>query len=203
MNETVLAVPTAALAELLPSRGFVADASGWGTMAAATFLDRAAAEEDETHRQAIPYVVLRSGDGLFTYARNRRGNEARLHDLRSVGVGGHVNPADLSGGLAALATDPMTALGAAARRELAEEVRGVRDDAPLRWVGFIFDDADAVSRVHVGVVYALEADPMTVRLSDEGKMVDGRFVPIAGLAADASHYEGWSRLTIAHLADQW
>lgn len=193
-------MPTAALAKLLPRRGFVADPAGWGALDAATFLDRAAAEADESHRQVIPYVVLRSGDALFTYARNRRGNEARLHNLRSVGVGGHVNPADLPGDLAALAADPGAALAIAARRELAEEVRGVARTAPLEWLGFIFDDDASVSRVHLGVVYAVAAEPSLVRLSDEGKMVDGRFLPIRELVTDASRYEGWSQLTIAHLA---
>jgi predicted NUDIX family phosphoesterase len=200
LSETVLVVPTTALAELLPGRGFVPDAAGWRAMESASFLARAAAEDDEAHRQVIPYVVLRAADALFTYARNRRGNEARLHDLRSVGVGGHVNPADLPGGLAALAADPCEALGRAARRELAEEVGGVPGDAPLEWRGFIFDDDDGVSRVHVGVVYELAAQPEQVRLSDEGKMADGRFVQISDLASGSSRYEGWSRLTIEHLA---
>jgi predicted NUDIX family phosphoesterase len=200
VNETVLVVPTAALADALPARGFVRDEAGWAVMSRARFVDRAPAEQDESQRQVIPYVVFRAGDRLFTYARNRRGNEARLHDLRSVGVGGHVNPADLVDGPGRLAAAPRDALGQAARRELAEEVAGVPDDAPLDWLGFIFDDDEAVSRVHVGVVFAAEVDPAGVRLSNEGKMVDGRFVPIGELAAAAGGYEGWSRLTIAHLA---
>lgn len=197
MTETVLVVPTAALAERLPGHGFVAEPAGWDAFRQAGFADRASAESDETRRQAIPYVVLRSAGAVFTYARNRRGNEPRLHDLRSVGVGGHVNPNDLPAGLGC---DPCAALASAARRELGEEVRGLAEDARLDWLGFIFDDAEPVSRVHVGVVYCVEADLATLQLSDEGKLLDGRFVPIDELAADTSGYERWSRLTVAHLA---
>jgi predicted NUDIX family phosphoesterase len=198
--ETVLVVPTSALAGVLPARGFVPDPAGWAAMAQARFVDRAPAERDESLRQVIPYVVLKMGKLIFTYARNRRGNEARLHDLRSVGVGGHVNPSDLPDGMVGLAAAPREVLAAAARRELTEEVAGVPDAAPLEWLGFIFDDEAAVSRVHVGVVFVAEVDAVSVRLSNEGKMVDGRFVAIDELAVDAGSYEGWSRLTIGHLA---
>src|SRR5579884_2605259 len=141
-------------------------------MAAASFVPRGPAEADESLRQVIPYVVLRRGGAAFTYARSRRGNEARLHDLRSLGVGGHVNPADLPDGLVRLAADPRPALAA---------------------------DAEPVSRVHLGVVFAAEVGAGDVRLSDEGRLVDGRFVPVAELAADGAAYEGWSRLLIGHL----
>lgn len=202
MHETILVVPTVHLTHVFADRGFVTAEAAWPAIARACFVERAPAEQDESLRQVIPYVVLRDRDRLFTYARNRRGNETRLHDLRSVGVGGHVNPSDLKGGLDALAESPRQALALAAGRELAEEVSGVPVDASLEWIGFIFDDAEAVSRVHVGVVYAVGVDPAAVRLTNEGKMVDGRFVPLGQLAIEAEGYEGWSRLTIAHLASR-
>ena len=58
------------------------------------FVDRAAAETDATIKQIIPYLVLRDGDRIFLMKRTRAGGDARLHELYSVGVGGHLNPGD-------------------------------------------------------------------------------------------------------------
>ena len=73
------------------------------------FVDRATAEQDPTHKQVIPYLVLRDGERWFLMRRTRAGGDARLHDLWSIGVGGHLNPGDgdVAGGL---------------RREWAEEL---------------------------------------------------------------------------------
>ena len=73
------------------------------------FLRRGDAEEDPTHKQVIPYLVLRDGERWFLMRRTQAGGDARLHDLWSIGVGGHLNPGDgdVAGGL---------------RREWAEEV---------------------------------------------------------------------------------
>src|SRR5690554_1030040 len=57
--------------------------------AAHFFMDRAAAEEDPTHKQIIPYCVFRHGDRVLHYTRGKAGGESRLHAKRSVGVGGH------------------------------------------------------------------------------------------------------------------
>jgi predicted NUDIX family phosphoesterase len=127
-----------------------------------------------------------------------RGGEARLHGLRSIGVGGHVNPDDLPGGLAGLAADPESALIGAARRELAEETVGAAA-AALTWLGFICDDGAAVARVHFGVVFAAALPDEAAGLSDEGKMAEARYLGLADLRREAARYEGWSRLVIDHL----
>ena len=59
---------------------------------------RSEVEEDPGFKQIIPYVVFRSGDGVFCYTRGKSQGEARLHRLRSLGVGGHVSEEDADGG---------------------------------------------------------------------------------------------------------
>jgi predicted NUDIX family phosphoesterase len=145
--------------------------------------------------------VLRAPGRIFSYARTARAGERRLHGRRSIGVGGHVNPADLPDGLAGLAAAPEPALVAAARRELAEEtVLAAR--AELGWLGFIRDDRAPVARVHFGVVFAADLADELASLSDEGKMAEARFVGLAELLRDRTSYEGWSRLVIEHLAER-
>jgi predicted NUDIX family phosphoesterase len=195
----VLVVPSTAIEALGSFEGFLVDRRYFATLAEATLLERAAAEVDESHRQIIPYLVLSGGGTVFSYARTERGGEQRLHGRRSIGVGGHVNAADLPGGLGPLTRAPEAGLIAAARRELVEETVGA-DDATLRWLGFIRDQSSAVARVHFGVVFAAAVDPSRARLSDEGAMTDARFSTIAALAAERHLYERWSQLVLDYLA---
>ena len=91
------------------------------------------ARRDPTHKQVIPYLVLRDGERWFLMRRTRAGGDARLHDLWSIGVGGHLNPGDgdVAGGL---------------RREWAEEL--VADFEPrFEPVGLLNDDTTPVGAV--------------------------------------------------------
>jgi predicted NUDIX family phosphoesterase len=197
-SEQVLVVPTARLDALGRFEGFSADRRYFDALESARFVHRQPAESDETLRQIIPYVVIEGNSGAFSYARTRAGGETRLHDRRSVGVGGHVNPPDLPDGLPGLRAGPVEALAGAARRELAEETVGL-EGVSLEWLGFIREDG-GVSAVHFGVVFRARLAAGSVRLSDEGKMADARFTPWRDLAADLPRYESWSAHVIRHLA---
>ena len=103
------------------------------------FLPRADVEPDRSWKQVIPYLVLRDGSRYFLMRRTRAGGDARLHDLWSIGVGGHLNPGDgdLAGGL---------------RREWREEIEA--DFEPeFRLIGLLNDDTTDVGSVHLGAVY--------------------------------------------------
>ena len=50
------------------------------------FIPRPDAENDPGYKQIIPYVVLRRGDEIFMTRRLKKGGEARLHGLMSIGV---------------------------------------------------------------------------------------------------------------------
>lgn len=198
-NEQVLAVPTERLNEIGRFAGFSRSFDGAAAFTHATFVDRAAAEVDESWRQIIPYVVVVCPNGVLSYRRASAGGEARLHGLRSIGIGGHVNPSDLEDGLGALRAAPIETLARAAARETREETRGV-DDTPLTWIGFIREDTSAVARVHFGVVYAANtADE--AELSDEGKMIDAEYASWSELSARLAEFEGWSRHVIRAMAE--
>ena len=78
------------------------------------FIPRPDAENDPGYKQIIPYVVLRRGDKIFMTRRLKKGGEARLHGLMSIGVGGHINPVDDAAGCtpSALSTTTPTASAA-------------------------------------------------------------------------------------------
>ena len=151
---------------------------------AAEFRPRAAMEGDPSWQQVIPYLVLRDGDRTFLMRRTRAGGDARLHDLWSVGIGGHVNPADrgVAGGL---------------EREWAEEL--VADFVPaFRPIGLLNDDTTEVGSVHLGVVCVADAEgrPVTVR---ETHKLDGAFASPGELRAVRDAMESWSRLVVDFL----
>lgn len=148
------------------------------------FIPRPDAEADPAFKQIIPYLVLRDGPRYFLMRRTQAGGDARLHDKRSIGVGGHLNPGDrdVHGGLL---------------REWREELDAgfVPGFTPT---GLINDDTNDVGRVHLGVVFVADAAgrPVAVR---ETEKLSGGFASAAEILAVADSLESWSRLVFDHL----
>src|SRR6185312_13739907 len=100
-SERVLVVPSAEFDRLGRFQGFSNEAERYLSALLipelAEFRPRSEVETDPSLKQIIPYVVFRSGDAIFCYTRGKSQGEARLHRLRSLGVGGHVAEADADG----------------------------------------------------------------------------------------------------------
>jgi predicted NUDIX family phosphoesterase len=152
------------------------------------FRPRSAMELDPEWKQVIPYPVLRDGDAWFLMRRTKAGSDARLHDRFSIGVGGHVNPAD--GGLDG-------DLRRALEREWHEEL-DVTFVPEFRFVGLLNDDSTPVGAVHLGVVYEGDAAGRAVSIRETDKL-SGSFVDAAAVAAVADRLETWSRLAFEFL----
>ena len=147
------------------------------------FRPRSEMEADPAWKQVIPYPVLRDGDAWYLMHRTKAGGDARLHDRYSIGVGGHVNPAD--GGLDG-------DLAGALRREWHEEL--VVDFLPaFRFVGLLNDDTTPVGQVHLGLVYEGDAAGRAVAIRETDKL-SGAFVPSSEVTAVSDRLETWSRL---------
>lgn len=150
------------------------------------FEPRAAVEDDPRLKQVIPYLVVRDGPRCFLMQRTQAGADARLHDLWSIGVGGHVNPGDetLLGGL---------------RREWSEEIEADFEPQP-RLLGLLNDDSTDVGRVHLGVVFEADVDGRPVAIRETSKLT-GAFVSLADVGAVADRLETWSQLVLKSLDD--
>jgi predicted NUDIX family phosphoesterase len=145
---------------------------------------RGAMERDPSFKQVIPYLVLRDGERYFLMKRTRAGGDARLHDLYSIGVGGHLNPGD--GGLLAGLT-----------REWDEEL--VADFLPeFRLVGLLNDDTTDVGSVHLGAVFEADAAGRAVGIRETDKL-EGAFADRVAVAAVIDRMETWSRIVFEHL----
>ena len=146
------------------------------------YLDRPAAEGDPTHKQLIPYVVVRDADRVFLMHRTDAGGDPRLHGKGSIGVGGHLNPVD----------DGDDALMTGLRREWSEELEA--DWEPdFRLIGLLNDDSNPVGAVHLGVVFSVEAAGRAVDVREHDKLV-GAFAEPRDVTASWDRLETWSRL---------
>src|SRR3954469_10709003 len=151
------------------------------------FRPRAEAEQDASWKQVIPYVLLRDGDLIFLMRRTRAGGDERLHDRYSIGIGGHVNPADgdLKGGLL---------------REWSEEIEAdfIPEFQPL---GVLNDDDNDVGAVQLGLVYAADAGGRPVAIREREKL-EGRFASWQEVAEVADKLETWSALLFDFLGQR-
>jgi len=150
------------------------------------YLNRPAAESDPTHKQLIPYVVVRDAERIFLMHRTDAGGDPRLHGKASIGVGGHLNPVD--------GDDPLIA---GLRREWDEEL--VADWEPdFILLGLLNDDTNSVGAVHLGVVFSVEAEGRLVDVREHDKLVGG-FADADEVAANWDRLETWSQLVAAAL----
>jgi predicted NUDIX family phosphoesterase len=191
----VLVVPGAELDRLGRFQGFCPEAERYlGALLVPELMQyrpRSQVEDDPSFKQLIPYVVFRCKDSVFCYTRGKSQGEARLHHLRSLGVGGHVAEDDAQG------QKNRDAYESALRRELDEEVE-LRSPGRLRLVGLINDDATAVGQVHLGVVHLYELERPEVFSREDGLAL-AEFLPISTIRNLRPEFETWSQICIDSL----
>lgn len=197
-DEQVLVIERALYEELGPFHGLTFEAERYlerlFAPGAARFMPRPQAEQDTAFKQIIPYVLMTCGGKFLTYVRGKRAGEGRLVGLRSMGIGGHINPQDdLS------LFDPYETYLAAVEREVAEEV-DVQAPHEDNVVALLNDDSNEVGQVHLGVVHCWRlAEPLVSKR--EQMITQLEFLTPAELQAAAGTMETWSALCVAALAE--
>ncbi len=156
-----------------------------------SFMDRAAAEQDPTFKQLIPYCVFKNQAGeVFSYERTAKGGETRLHGYKSIGVGGHVNPID---GTMALDRSYIAALA----REIKEETNLDPTDYDERIIAVVNDDSNSVGQVHFGCVHLVQLTKNAIEnIRLEKALANGQWLTVDKLKEDVDNYESWSQLII-------
>ena len=185
MDEKVLVVPASSIEGHLASSFDPAAAQAIIDVANRTrlFRPRSEVEQDESVKQIIPYVCIRCGDSYVLLQRTSKQSEARLHNKFSLGIGGHINDQEQS------AAD---LVDAGLQRELNEEI-SVTAGYTLTPLGVIYDATTAVGRVHLGVVYELEACDANFTLN-EPDLMSARWVKVEGLREFRDRMETWSQI---------
>ncbi|WP_193213176.1 hypothetical protein [Luteolibacter marinus] len=159
------------------------------------FMDRAEAEADPTHKQLIPYCLIRCGSSILNYTRGKSGGEDRLHAKLSVGVGGHINPVDTGNGRTG-----RDAYFAAVERELQEELV-FKIEHTNRIAALLNDDSNEVGQVHLGIVHVIDIDSTEVS-ANEDALANLQFNELAELQAPLfPRLETWSQFVIRDIAN--
>ncbi len=121
------------------------------TSAGFSFRPRDGVETDPGFKQIIPYILFQTHDFIETAIYRRAGGEKRLHDLWSVGIGGHINPEDHMNGDQSFPE----ILTAGMDRELTEEISLRPSGENPEFIGMINEEITDVGRVHLGAVFRI------------------------------------------------
>jgi len=156
------------------------------------FLARAAAENDPSHKQIIPYAILACGDRVLHYVRGKKAGEQRLVAKGSIGIGGHMNDEDES-----LFAWDEAAYRAGVEREVNEEVQ-IETPFEDRIVALLNDDTTEVGRVHLGVVHVFRLQEPKVQ-KREAMITNLAFLTKSELIERRESLETWSQICVDHL----
>lgn len=154
----------------------------------AQFLPRYIVENDPSWQQVIPYLVFKHHDKFWLMKRTEKGGEARLHNLYSLGIGGHVRREDIEGKGSILDW---------AKREFEEEIdyQGEFQVIPL---GLLNDDTNEVGQVHVGLVIILEGDSPEISIKEDHNQL-GELLTLSEMEQYFDRMENWSQIVFETL----
>lgn len=160
-------------------------------------MQRALLETNPKFRQLIPYVVVKQGDKYLAYERSKSGGESRLHNLFSIGIGGHVDAVDAvynDNGVFQLTDTLRTGM----YRELHEELGLTEIDfLGMTTIGYLSKDVTPVDEVHLGIVLVAEVHADLVITSKEDALNLAGFLTANELAK--LNLESWSETVVDHL----
>jgi len=198
-KESILVVPRAALEfagmlaatpGVMPVSATVAGALRQLVAEQGLFLPRGAMESDPTYKQIIPYMVFMHARRIFVMQRSAAAGEQRLAGAYTVGIGGHVRKDDLAGNAAA-------DLAQWGQREFAEEIAYGDGFSAVNLLGLVNDDTNEVGRVHVGLVFVLQAHSDCIAVRSE--LQSGVLMDREQCLAVFDHMESWSKMVCTAL----
>lgn len=176
----------------------------------AFFLDRPTAEESPEYKQIIPYIVIKRKGKYLTYKRTKHGGEKRLHEKRSIGIGGHINPIDKE--YAALNFD---ILKRGIERELNEELRfpselyftrnnSLSSCYLIETCQFkkkiIYDNSNEVGKVHLGIPVFLSLSSFSEVFLKEKELSNLQWLTKKELL-ELDNLENWSKILLERTSE--
>ena len=136
-------------------------------------------------------MVQEPGGKLASY--HRRGSEGRLCGIRSLGIGGHINPVDQPSG-PAVGSLWLSLFWNGFRRELTEELPAALPGT-TRFLGLIHEAGTPVGRVHLGLVFLHQTS--TPIPMDEGELSPLEWIhPTSLQRTNLDAPETWSLLAL-------
>jgi predicted NUDIX family phosphoesterase len=192
------------------------------------FKRRGCMEENPSFKQLIPYVIVTNENNeILMYKRSTKGGESRLHNVYSIGFGGHIDepenrymrtpvkmPADSK--LSTLEDDFAIAPGTPSSGKETKEIihnsliREMEEElgTSINWVehefkfkGTIYNDKDEVGQVHLGLLYVVKIN--SKKLLEEGELdivTDRQFLSVDKLSGKDG-LEAWSKFIVEKLEE--
>lgn len=147
------------------------------------FLLKDTVETNKAYKQIIPYAILVKDGKILIYKRSKNGNEERLHDLWSLGFGGHIEVIDGKG---------MQAIQHCFVRELKEEA-GITPDIVV--AEFFIDIDEGVSEYHYGIAKIVTGWSGELKFNEEVK--ETKWLSLE--ETEKYNLESWARFSVEHL----
>lgn len=148
-------------------------------------IERDIAEKDNTYKQMISYCLITYQDEIFMTRRTKKQTESRLHNMYSVGIGGHISVLDI---------DSEDVIISGMLRELHEEVY-IPSDIKYHFYGIINDNSTEVNSVHMGICYIINLDDKDCSVRETEKM-EGKWIKLQEISEYLPNMEGWSQILL-------
>ena len=160
------------------------------------FMDRPDAEKNPKFKQLIPYCTIKQGNEYYCYKRTKKGGDKRLHDMWSLGCGGHINSIHKD-------CDGNELYWGSLQRELEEEIGiSLKESSELivnnkiKSMGFIYDESNLVGQVHLGISHIVELPELRDLTITDGALSNGGFETVENIKKNLELFETWSQILI-------
>ncbi len=193
MEELVFALPTDKLWKLISykEKGLIKENSEVlkRIIQNGLFRKRNELEEDPSFKQIIPYAIISNKELYYLFKRTSKQAEKRLHNKFSLGVGGHMNPANSNESKEQYLINEL-------KRELFEEVKLLNGCLieDIEFIGFINDDTISVGSVHIGLFYNIHVSNKDIVINETDKMT-ADWIDKHDLAEFYEGMETWTKIT--------
>ena len=173
--------------------------------------DRAICEKDFTRLQPLPYITVfnKTSKKFFTYLRGKGGDEGRLHDMLSIGLGGHIEDEPNDG--MPLSTIILNNIN----NELKEEANIILNSLEItdlhnaiinKDYKLIYTTFDEVARVHLCMWFCIELDEERLNKFEEGTILSPRWFTFDEfekmVEETGTELEYWTQLTYKMLKEK-
>ena len=148
-------------------------------------MERDIVEKNAAFKQIISYCLITYQDEIFMTRRTKKQTESRLHNMYSVGVGGHIGASDVK-------NEDVVVNGML--RELYEEVF-IPSDIKYHFLGIINDNSLEVNTVHMGLCYVINLSDRDCSIRETEKL-EGQWVQIKDIYKYMPEMETWSEILL-------
>lgn len=175
--------------------------------------DRAVCETDFTRLQPLPYITIfnKTSNKFFTYLRGKGGDEGRLHDKLSIGLGGHIeenvkedelslNQVIYNNIINELKEEANITLNAEESTELYKTIQN-------KEYKLIYTTFDKVEQVHLCLWFCIELEEDRLNQFEEGTILEPRWFTFEEfeqmISETGTELEYWTQICYQMLKEKY